>query len=555
VFKNKIKQYINILRQDNHLKIDNKILDNGSIINHQYSSFVIYDPNNIPQDAHLKLELLQKELSQTYLATLTESTNQTIVSVNEKDIVKYNYAFLTHELNVQIPKNEIKNTKAFYGNNNIDYILSPFQILINHIESSLLISSLNMLVYNNNIYFIITDQQRNIIDFGIKQISSIEDISKDDEFANDNGTLESVFNELHFLEIQQFLNDTISEFYQEFEDKEIGKIEILYAHKVMFPEQIEQLSDETMLDINYELVKLEEQIDTLVQSQDGKKYSFVEPAIKAKDNSIYLWTILAGLSFAIIFALVILLGNDDKAQPVKKEQKNLTKTVKNIDNKLDKLPVVKKEQKIKKEVPTTVLLLNHKEINRQIHQEISMLFDVVPYDAVLKELEIVSGGSTFVVNFVANSNSLADMQAKLKNIYKDTQLLLTHKNNAIVNNIVENSMMITTNIKNTNALSSYKKTKHLSIAQVTKYLEKICIKNSNIKFRSKQQGKYLTYNFTIKSTIKQPQDFFNFINNINKLERSINIAFPIKFTKTKQGLIVQYKLQYHQYAKELKLKK
>ena len=555
MFKLKTKQYINILKQNKQLIINHKTIEKSKILKQEKSVFSIYDDNNMPQDALLKLDIMQKDIVKTYLTTLIETPNQIINIVQDKDVIKYENSYLTNDTIIQIPKSEFNSTNNFFKSSGIDFILSPFHILNHHNEINILSNSLTILIYNNILYSITLDNGQNIIDYTSKILTSMSDISSEDELEEHSDTIFTLFNEVHFLEMQQFLNDTISEFYTKFEDKEISQISIIHNQEILSDEQIDQLNDETMLDIKYQNIKINDYIDVLVEQNDGDKYSFITPRVKKQDkNSIILWGLLALLSFSIILAIITLgsenTTKDSKIKPSMPKEKEAIK----VSDKLDKIPkLVKKEPKKIEKI--MVIQPNHKTINNQIKQEIQMLFDTVPYNALLKELEIIKDSSTFVVNFVSGTNSLDDMQSKLKNIYQESQLLLTHQNKSIVNNIIENSSIITTNIEQTINLSKYKKENLLSIPKATKYLQSICIQNSKIKFVSKTNDKFITYNFAIKSTLLKPDDFFNFINNLNKLSKSININLPIKFSNTKKGLDVQYTLQYHQSNKDIKLKK
>ena len=76
------------------------------------------------------------------------------------------------------------------------------------------------------------------------------------------------------------------------------------------------------------------------------------------------------------------------------------------------------------------------------------------------------------------------------------------------------------------------------------------MKDSEIKFISKDKSEYLTYNFTLKSIVKTPQEFFDFVEELNNQKVSINIAYPIVFAKVNNGLEIKYNLQLHQENKK-----
>lgn len=559
MFSNNKKQYVNILHQNKQLKLDYKSLENGSILKQEHSSFLIAN-ESMPTDALFKLDTLQKNIPRTYLTTLIETTNQDIIETQNMDIVNYENVQLDQNLTIAIPKNEVLAKKNYFINSGIDYILSPYSVLNEYIQNNSDKNSFNLLIYNDIIYSIIVNNKQRIALITTKKLTKFEEM-QDDSFVVDEIVGQKVYDEVHLMEIQQFLNDTIAEYYEKNEGVDfLEKVEILYTLKTLNDEQLESLHETIMVEINYEHILIEEYFDTITQKKNSEKYSFIDPrAKKTNQKDIYLWVMLVLVSTAIVLGVLNYQSstNENEMFDNKIKQIKPTEVKKSLDNvavQIAKKDPVEAKRIVKQEVKEEVVIVlqpDHTLENTKMLQSIFMLFDVVPYDAVLKDLEISKDSSTFVCNFVANTTSLEDMQTKLKNIYKESKVLLRHQNKAILNTIIENNTLLPNDL--TNGISKnieYEKSKFLSTSAATRFLKDITLKDSIIKFSSKEKKEYLTYTFVIKSIVKGPQDFFDFVDNLSKQKISVNISFPVIFAKINSGLEIKYTLHLNQENKK-----
>jgi hypothetical protein len=365
------------------------------------------------------------------------------------------------------------------------------------------------------------------------------------------------------MQMQQFLNDTIADYYEQNEGVEfLEKVEMLHTLKTLDEEQLESLQETIALEINYEHIIIEEYLDRLSQKNNSEKYSFIDPRPKkTNQNDIYLWGILVVLSSVIVLGVLnYQSGQNDQIETTKKIEKAKPTEVKKSLDKVavqvaKKEPVVaqKVEQPQEKveEKKVVVLQPDHSIENTKSLQTIFMLFDVVPYDAVLKDLEISKDSSTFVCNFVANTTSLEDMQTKLKNIYKESKVLLRHQNGAVLNTIIENNTPLPNDL--TSGVSKnieYEKSEFLTTIKAIQLLEELTPEDSIVKFIAQEQKEYTTYNFTVKSTVKDPQEFFDFVEALSTQKISMNISLPVLFTKVNSGLEIKYNIQLNQENKK-----
>jgi len=543
VFNNNKKQFINILQQNKQLKINYKITEDDKIIKEDQSSFLISN-DKLPEDAKYKINTLQKDIQQTYITSLFESPNQHIIETSDLDNISFDSIKIGNAKSVVIPKNEINSDKNYFEETGIDYIISPYTIIEEYLEDNGKKNSLNFLIYNDIIYLVIYNAKKQLSFSKLKTLTPFES-TQDESFSEDDIVGQKVYEELNFLEIQQFLTETMEEYYITNDNIEfIEHIEVLYTIKPLSETQIQLLEEIMMIPVIYKAISLNNYMDEIVQRQDSDIHNFITPRIRDKSKNPMRWIIFILLVIAFCVGIIYY---EVQMKPQSDEVKTSLEIVEVKNKEITPL----KEKEIVNIEPSIIVLPNHINTNRMMMQNIQMLFDVIPYNTVLQDIEINQKGSTYVANFILNSDSLMDMQTKLKNIYGESKVLLQHKNKVIENTIIEN-----TNIKDKynftkEILSSkYKIEDLLSTSEAISYVNSLLPKESTIKFTQKENTSFQTYNFDIISKISTPKDFFELIERLNSQKISINVSYPIVFSKTDLNLEVKYKIKLHQQLKE-----
>jgi len=543
VFNNNKKQFINILQQNKQLKINYKITEDDKIIKEDQSSFLISN-DKLPEDAKYKINTLQKDIQQTYITSLFESPNQHIIETSDLDNISFDSIKIGNAKSVVIPKNEINSDKNYFEETGIDYIISPYTIIEEYLEDNGKKNSLNFLIYNDIIYLVIYNAKKQLSFSKLKTLTPFES-TQDESFSEDDIVGQKVYEELNFLEIQQFLTETMEEYYITNDNIEfIEHIEVLYTIKPLSETQIQLLEEIMMIPVIYKAISLNNYMDEIVQRQDSDIHNFITPRIRDKSKNPMRWIIFILLVIAFCVGIIYY---EVQMKPQSDEVKTSLEIVEVKNKEITPL----KEKEIVNIEPSIIVLPNHINTNRMMMQNIQMLFDVIPYNTVLQDIEINQKGSTYVANFILNSDSLMDMQTKLKNIYGESKVLLQHKNKVIENTIIEN-----TNIKDKynftkEILSSkYKIEDLLSTSEAISYVNSLLPKESTIKFTQKENTSFQTYNFDIISKISTPKDFFELIERLNSQKISINVSYPIVFSKTDLNLEVKYKVKLHQQLKE-----
>ena len=538
MFKKNKKQYINILQQNKQLKITYKTIQDDKILKEEQSSFLMTN-SDLPKDAKFKINALQKNIPHTYITSFIENTKQTITPINKMDTISYEAIKIGNNHNVTIPKNDISSLKKYYKETGIDYVFSPFTIIEEYLKEEGKKNSLIFFIHNNIIYSLVYNKNKEIIYSQTKLLTSFES-TQDETFLEDDIVGQKLYEELNFLEIQEFLKEIVEKYYASSEDVDfLEHIDMLCTLKPMSGEQIELLEAILMIPVSFKIISLDRYMDEIIQKKDSNSRNFINVRVKKEQTNPYFWIILVLLAIALIAGIVTTQLNKEEKQIVI-EEIHVKKTPK---------PIIKKETP--KIEPLLISLPDHKKRNTATLQNIKMLFDVLPYDAILKDIEINKNSSTYVSNFIITSNSLADMQSKLNNIYTTSKVLLEHKNQVTVNTIVQNDTLLDAydfakNIKNTD----YKKFNFLSSSKATEYLKSLLIESSIVKFNNKERDNYLTYNFSIISHVKSPEEFFSFINKLNNQNLSMELTYPIIFSKTTKSIEVKYNIKINQQNKK-----
>jgi len=536
MFGSKKKQYVVITKQDKQLKLNYKTMQDEKILKEEHSSFLITN-QAIPQDVLFKLDTLQKNIPLTYLGTVFEGKNQKVVKHEEVDVISYETIKMDQLQSIVIPKNELVSASRYYQNSGIDYIFSPFSILNEYIQDLGVKNSLNVFILNNTVYTILLGGYKEVVRADTKELTPFEEI-KDEEFSDDEIVDQKLYEEVHLLEMQQFLNDIVQEYYSSGEEVDfLEEVKIIYTLQPFTNEQLDSLYETLMVTINYEQIDLQYYLSKMITSENVLNYSFIDPRVKKEKSSAQSWLFLLVLSILAIIAVVYF----NISEPSMTEE---TKSSMAKDETMEKTVEVKKELDQMEKVIVLPKLPNHISANNNIKEKIAMLFDIIPYDGVLKDIEVYDKSSTFVVNFAMPSTSVEDMQLKLKNIYGESKVLLKHQNKALVNAIIENNDFTVT--QKEVSLKEYPKLNFMSITKATDYIKALVIENSTIKLEKKNTKEYQTYRYNVISKLSDPQQFFRFIDKLNKQKSALAISYPILFSKLNDAIELKYTLELFQ---------
>lgn len=541
MFKKEKKQYINIIKNDKQIRLEGQTFINHQPQKAESTTFLAKEDGTLSHDLIMKLQIMEKNIPLSYISTITSNPYQQVVPKQSIDENLHASLSLNDQYSIIIPKNEIETIKHRFANQ-IDNIFSPFTLLYEQTAAKAAKNSLNILIKDNKLFVILFDQNKDIKLSTVSMLTPFEDI-QNSQFYQDDISGQKLYDEVYFLEIQQVLSDLIQNYYQQFDDTEfIEEVNILYTINQLSDEQLDSLHEALMAKVNYYYISFEEKLKILSQKLNVQDYSFIPQREKKEPKNIALWAGLAAASLILAGGVLYYKSQDaDTKTPSGKTQ--AAKEVKPDETK----------KKQPKPEAATIKLPSHTKINDTVLQEILTIFDIIPYDAVLKELLLDKNDSTIVCNFIADSTSPEDMRLQLEKMYESSKVILSHRNEAVLSSIITNENKIRQENINT-AVKPYTPYKYVSIEKMKTYLQGVLPKDSHLEFLKKSQNGHTTYRFTVSANVKTPKEFFNIIGELNKKEVPINIDYPIEFSKLNDAINVKFNMQYHQKNKTVEAK-
>jgi hypothetical protein len=323
MFKDTNEQYINIKRYDKQLKIDTKIFKDKQLQNTEHLSFVQED-DILSSDAVSKVNILQQNIAKTYISVVNESSSQKIVDINTFLDDNYKIIKLTSHFALAVLKEDIGAQKENYQAIGLDFIFSPFALLYHHIISNGAdANSINILILNNNFYAIVLDQDKVIAHSVVKSLTSFDEVHTS-QFYSQEIEGQKLFDEIHFLEIQDHISTTLQEYYDnsDITDNFCNQIEIFYTIKQLNEEQVEDINQTMMIDTNYSNFPIDNIMFYLCEHNATLKQSYIQPRQKKKKNLPIRWILAAVISTILVGYGFFYLNeqNKIKEQLAKQEQ-------------------------------------------------------------------------------------------------------------------------------------------------------------------------------------------------------------------------------------------
>lgn len=510
------KQYINIIKNQQNIKINYQVVEKNNILKTEQSVFVL-DNTSFSQDTISKLEILEESIPRTYVSGICESPNQLIVPKDTK--ISQSQQLITYDTSHSILLNndEIDRTKLFHNNGKIDYIFSPFSILQNIMLNDLVENSLNILILNDTIYSIILDKNKRYIYSKITSLTPYDEI-KDSKFYNDEIVEQKLFDEIYSLELTENISNITKEFYeQETHSNFIENVNIFYIIKQLDDTQINSLKETLMMEVNYNQVSIDEFLYDLAKRKTASQFSFIKPRKKKLKLSTIIWFIIILISIFTTIALFYLAPKVEDEQIIQKQEK----TVQNIPIKNETIP-----------------LIDHNHSNLQTVQFIKNIFDLIDEQSTLKEIQLQRSESTIVYNFKDELSYEKLLKPKLLRFYKQSENILTSKSKNQYNAIISNTGKIDKQIIKKTKYTAKSIDKTSSINLLKSFFNNTTI----IKQLNERKTKYLRSTYQINTLIREPNEFYNIIETINKQPYSIQLSYPIEFIKSEKGIELRFNL-------------
>ena len=524
---NKNTQFINIIKSQQNIKINYQILNDNKIIKSEHSTF-LFDNNEVSTDAKIKIASLNDKKKETFVSAVCENINQRIVTNDIPKNKEETSIYFDTKHNIVLENHEISNSLEFYGKDEVDYFISAYTILHSIMNDKLDEKSLNILIHNENLYAIILDENKRYVFSSIKKLPSYSDLCEN-EFFNDEISKQKLYEEMYLLQMQENISSIIEEFYNINNNSYfIENTNIYYTIKQLSDEQINILNKDLLLNIHYKQVVIDNHIFKMVLKPSIVKHSFTKVRKKETNKKVIVGLVLIFiLSFSAAAGLYWYKQNE-KNNLIKIKQEKLLR---------EKLAKAKIEE---------IAMPNHKLINTNYKNFIVSIFDTIGTDSTLKEIKLLKDESTLVYNFTKENSYELNLKPALLKIYKNSENILTSKNNNSYTAIIANN-----NVKesiDTKASILYKpnkKYKKLLKKDIEKYLNKI-LTDSKIKYYRSYSLKYNSFAYTVTQDVKTPESFFDNIDKLNNQYYSIILKFPIEFIKSNNTIKIKYTLVFNQ---------
>ncbi len=539
MFSNSDSQYISVIKYHNQLKIDYKLLNQDEITSSNQTSFLLHD-EFMPQDVFFKLNSWQQELAHTYIATVCCSNEQIIIPINDASKNEsYNIVPLNTSFNVGIKKSTLFESVNYFDKTGLDFLYSPYHVLNLHVEQNSCGNHLLILLVDNYLYLLILNENNEIVHSDIKILTSFDDI-KETEFYDSEVIGQKLFDEVYYYEIQDLIQSVIVEFYELQSDVFIEKIVILYTLKQLNDQQIYSLKNELLIDISYHPISIDESLFELSKQNLTSSKSFIQPRQKIQKKNSSVFTIAAVIITIALAGVVYYFQTNTNDKPINKQE--ISKKVE-----VNQKEIVKEEEIKPAVVEKKIELPNHIVKNRDIEKRLLTIFDIIPYDVLLKEITLKEDESVIDATYLKDDIYVKSMKDSLSKLYKYSELKFDDIEASILNASIFNSQRIVEKDPQEVKLPKYIKDKFLPQERVYEQLKVMFPQNGIIKFQSTFKSDVLTYNYTVNIIVDTPLEFFEIIEDINKEFYSMNISYPILLRKTIDGIEIEFNFQFHQY--------
>lgn len=521
--------YINVVKYDTQLKLDYKKLSNEAIIDTDSSVFLV-DDDLLPLDIALKLNSSQAEIDNTFISTLLINDTTKLVpkalssKLKDCEIAKFN-----NEYDIAVLKTTLFETKNYFVKTGIDYVYSAFHLINLHIDKNISRSEFIVLLFNSKAFIVILNAAGIIVHNTILDLACFDSIKKT-HFYEDDIDGQKLFDEIYYLELNEIIHNTLNTFYEKKNNVFVEKVTILYVLKQLTQEQVEQLSEDLLLKVEYHPINIDEEVFELSKDKHLKK-SFTKPRKKkTKRNYTNLYI------FLFIFVIALL-----------SYQIYLKVDFKEVYEKLFKKEVsIEKAQDVKK-IENVFELPNHINLNDKIEQRVRSIFDTIPDEIVIKEFKIDKNILELKGKFLRENSFANSLKPNLNKLYKNINYTASTDKLINVDGVVlaKEDFDLNKNYKTYNR--EYLTDEFMALDRVTEQLKILMPVDSIIKLNTTTSSSNITrFVYSVNMLVQNPNEFFDVIEVLNNELYSIHISYPISMLKTDAGIEIEFVLVFNQ---------
>ncbi len=515
-------QYINLIKIEQNVKLDNQIFTNGKLLTAEQSIFLL-ENNKLSTDALFKIKVLENEVPNTLITAICEDPGQTIIKKSNIKNKNETELLFDPSHNISLDNGTIALTKSYYNNGNIDYLISPFTILHDEIMVDPKQNSLNLFIFNNTIYALFLNDKKRLGHSSIHQLTPSIEIKKSNFYENE--VVEQVlYDEIYLLELGETITTILKEYYEASSSSNFCEVvNIYYVIKHLENKHLENLKSTLALDISYNPINIDDTVDTIVRRENIESYSFTKKRKKKSKLTILIWFMIA------LFTTGLALYSFYYLQQASSDDNNTTKN--------QAQQIATKGKQIEAEVD----LPNHIATNKNIITLITNIFNSIDDNSVLKEIQIAQNESTIIYEFKAINPFEEALKPKLLKFYESSENILTTEAKGTFTSIISNVNLLNKFEPTTKRYIPVNQERFLTTEDAKKGIEQLFDNNATVKLLSQNETKYVQYVYEVSTLLQTPVEFFNKIKLLEKQNYSIMLDYPIEFSQTNRGLETSFK--------------
>lgn len=537
MFKKSFQQYIDIIKYNNQMKLNFKRVEDSIIVKKDQNIFLLKE-ELLHKDISFKIHSWKKDNpNSTFVSTILTSPEQIILK-NSDEIDKNNYviAKLDENNKVAIKNHQLFEIKHYFMESPLDRLYSPFHVITQFCEKNDSQDSLIVFIYDNFLYMIFYGDNSEIKDFKIEPMIKYEDI-QESEFYEDEISRQKLYDEYYSLYFNNIINEKIKEFYNEHDSVFVQKVVILYNVKHLSDEDIEELENDLMISVNSYAISLDDYIYNISSSKEADVKSLISEPKKTSNNNFKKMVGLFVATVIVILGLVAFFVTQTSDEKPNQEQTTIedNQTKVSDDN-------------------VTILLPNHISLNRTITKRILNEFDLIPYNALLKEAIFTQKNSTLKLDLIDQDSYSKDMYPTLSKMYDQTTIEFENTKDEIfkanIKNIDMHDVDNSSDENITKATPNYKEGQIIDSAEISSHLKSLFNADSIVVFSEGVDSKKLNIAvFRISTILNNPAEFFDLVEKINNQPYSMVIDYPISFRMSELGLEIDFILKFYQQNK------
>lgn len=517
--------YINVVRQNNQLKIEHKKFINDKVIDSGNSNFLL-DANVLPENVEQKLNILQRENDFSYISTILLNDAAKLVPKSVTKIDDFEVKNFNDNYNIAVAKPAFFETNNYFAKTGVDFIYSAFHIIDSFIKKNLPKNELLFFINNNRAYVVIVDKTSTIIYNEIVDLLTFETIKRSN-FYDDALDRQKLYDELYYLELSELFQKILKDFYDKQKDIFIQKITILFSLKNLTKEQISTLSQELMLKIDDIVIDIDEELYSLARTSQEQQKSLITPRKKRKRRDPRYF-------FLVILFAILLFGAYKLYSMI---------DFHNIGVKLGLIEA--KEELILEKLPDHVLN------NSKIDLSLKAIFKSLPNNVTVNELSL-KDKSLQMKALIKNEESLNLFKLALNSLYTNVE---TKKLNEEQKDDFEVVVAAKNPIEQQDAIykiftADYLQDEIFNKDNIEEQLKILFPQNAIISFIEKYDAISVDiFSYKVNLVVKSENEFFDLITKLNNELYSMAIAYPVEIKNTNLGMEIEFVIGFNQLKK------